>query len=196
MTTNKVKETAKKFYVSNLPPNVSKDAIARVFSWFGPVLNITLFTSEVLHASGGYAEVEMLRKVHVRSTLIRLSDTKIDGYQISVTADKTYTEARNEIAALFAGTIDNNLKAADDLLSDVCQKFPESINILCSSKFFKRLKVAVEMGKELNTDTCSEIITASLAQRRLSGKRKKKKSSRSVPTILIPMGGQPPRRRR
>ena len=138
MTPNKVGETAQKFYISNLSPNITKTAITRIFSWLGPVFSVKLLTNAVLHPSGGYAIVEMLRKTNIKLTLTQLRNTKIGGYKVFITTDKIYTETRNDIAELFPGPVEENLRAADEILSDIRQKLPKSTNILQGGIFKKK----------------------------------------------------------
>jgi hypothetical protein len=184
--------TTNVFYVSNLPSNVSKVKIAHVFSQGNTVLSIYL-PNPVLHASGGYAIVEMFKRTNIETTLSRLKDVTIDGYKIFVTTDKAYTETRNNLARFFSGNTRERLEAADELLAYLLNHLPESTSVIYSKKFLSKLNLSMKTRKTISKTILIEIATDLLSEKRKAHK-KKEKSSSSVYAILIPMGGQPPKR--
>jgi hypothetical protein len=162
--------------------------IMRVFFNLGKVTSVRLY--QLLNTSGGYAEVELDRGIIIEPLPVSLKDAQIDGYHIFITTDQSYTRIRNDIAELLSGTVEENIKITDNLLSVVFLTFGSKYKRILRSKelFLEKLNLALEKGKEINKETLILVASSLLTEKKLE--LKEKKIHGSVFSISTPMGGQ------
>jgi uncharacterized coiled-coil protein SlyX len=192
------KKSFKKFIVIDLPKSISEEDLKGQFVWIGPVESVQIVNSITDQKNDRYAIVKMWETRNPDKFNHFVQGAMIKGCRVYTVpcfyqSEKSVIRVVDELSRLLADhKVDGIAKTAHSL-TELNDRRPEFSQVP-KDKFIEFLNESVS-NHQLELDHLQGLIVHYLEDKKKNIKPKKRTVG-SVKTISIPMGGQPPRRKR